>query len=110
MSDSESTLQAALAAHRAGHLAEARQLTQTLLDAQPDCAEAWNHLGLLIDETGDSDGAMECWRKAIALRPDLAEAHNNLGLMLDRIGDWQGAIAQWKEAARLRPAWIEPQY
>src|SRR5436305_14935927 len=78
-SDLHPTLQAALAAHRAGHPVEARQLCQKLFDEQPDCAEGWNHLGLLIDESGDSDGAMECWRKAIALRPDLAEAHNNLG-------------------------------
>lgn len=110
MSDAQRTLEAALAAHCAGRLSEARQLCQQLLDTQPDCAEAWNQLGLLIDETGDSDGAMECWRKAIALRPDLAEAHNNLGLVLDRIGEASAAITAWKEAARLRPGWLEPQY
>ena len=110
MSDLHPTLQAAIAAHRAGHLPEARQLVQQLLEEDPDNAEAWNQLALFIDESGDNDGAMECWRKAIALRPDLAEARNHLGLVFDRIGDTAAAIACWKEAARLRPDWIEPQY
>jgi len=81
-----------------------------LLDASPDFAEGWNHLGLVIDEAGDGEAAMECWRKAIALQPDYAEPHNHLALVLDRNGDSAGAIAAWKEAARLRPDWIEPQY
>jgi predicted TPR repeat methyltransferase len=110
MSDPRPTLQDTLAAHRAGRLEEARRLLQQLLDARPDFAEAWNHLGLVIDEAGDGQAAMECWRKAIALRPDYAEPHNNLALVLDRNGDSAGAIAAWKEAARLRPDWIEPQY
>src|SRR5262245_59854811 len=110
MSDAPPTLQDALDAHRAGQVELATLLCRQLLDARPDDAEAWNHLGLLIDESGDSDAAMECWRKAIALRPDFAEPHNNLGLVLDRLGDSGGAIAAWKEAARLRPEWIEPQY
>ncbi len=110
MSDPRQRLRDAVDQHRAGRLAEARALFEQLLAAQPDHAEAWNSLGLVIDEGGDTEGAMECWRKAIALRPDYAEPHNHMGLALDRLNDEAGAIAEWKEAARLRPDWVEPQY
>ena len=68
MSDSSPTLQEAMDEHRAGRIEEAR----------PDCAEAWNGLGLLIDEGGDTQGAMECWRKSIELRADYAELETAL--------------------------------
>src|SRR5213078_4445619 len=110
MSDSTPTLQEAMDEHRAGRVEEARRLYAQLLKARPGYAEAWNCLGMLIDEGGDTEGAMECWRKSIALRPDYAEPHNHLGLALDRLNDEAGAIAEWKEAARLQPDWIEPRY
>src|SRR5215211_8183325 len=110
MSDAQATLRQAMEEQRAGRLEEAQRICRQLLEAQPAHAEAWNQLGLIIDETGDSDGAMACWRRAIEARPDFAEAHNNLGLVLDRLGESAAAIAEWKEAARLKPQWVEPQY
>jgi len=110
MSDQQPTLQKAMDEHRAGRLTEARRLYEQMLEARANDAEAWNGLGLIIDEGGDTEGAMECWRKAIALRADYAEPHNHLGLALDRLNDEAGAIAEWKEAARLRPEWVEPRY
>lgn len=48
------------------------------LQFQPDSAEAYNLRGLILDELGNSDSALEAYRKAVQLNPNFEEAKANL--------------------------------
>ena len=45
------------------------------------------HRGVALKDSGDLDGAIAEYRKALAINPDLADAHNNLGVALEAKGD-----------------------
>jgi Flp pilus assembly protein TadD len=67
----ESALQQALAAHRAGRLAEAEQAYCSLIAAEPDRAGARHHLGVLLIQTGRTEEGLTHLRSALEL--DAAE-------------------------------------
>jgi hypothetical protein len=64
-------------------------------------------LGVLRDEQGQPERAIEHFRAALAIHPDLAYAHNNWGIALARQGKWDEAIAHYREALALAPASVE---
>ena len=49
------------------------------LEVNPECADAWNNLGVTFYEVDDFHAAANCYRRALALRPDFAGAHVNRG-------------------------------
>src|SRR5207253_4896640 len=51
----------------------------------------------------DIDGAIVCYRKAIALAPKDAVAHHNLGHSLKTKGNLEEAIAYYRHALALEP-------
>jgi protein O-mannosyl-transferase len=69
----------------------------------PANAGAWNNLGILLAEKGDQAGAIEDYRRALALAPAYAYAHYNLGNALAATGRSGEAIGQFEEALRFRP-------
>lgn len=58
-------------------------------------------LGQVFIQKGDRNGAIDCYRKAIAIEPDNVTAHLWLGMDLAANGDFDGAIANYNEAIRL---------
>ncbi len=73
-------LEAALALHRAGRLADAARAYEDILKRAPRHAEALHLLGLARIGSGDFAGGVALIEKAIALRPKEALFHANLGL------------------------------
>jgi tetratricopeptide (TPR) repeat protein len=69
----------------------------------PGNAGAWNNLGILLAEKGDQAGAIEDYRRALALAPAYAYAHYNLGNSLMETGRAAEAAAEYREALRFRP-------
>jgi Flp pilus assembly protein TadD len=61
-----------------------------------------NGANALMD-TGDIEGAIGLYRKAIQGSPGDAEAHRLLGIALGKKKDWQGDIAEQREAMLLKP-------
>src|SRR5262249_39522437 len=55
----------------------------------------------------DEDGAISCFRKAIALDPRYANAHISLGNVLQAKGKVDEAIACYREAIRLEPDYAD---
>jgi len=64
---------------------------------------AHSNLGLVPEQTGEREGAIHAYDRAILIEPDPAEARANLGTALlhaDRLDD---AILHLRRAAALRP-------
>jgi len=83
--------------------ADAQTLYQDTLAKNPECWVAENNLANALLLSGQTDQAMERFRRAIELKPDYAEAHANWAAALvesDRCGE---AIEHYQEAIRLRP-------
>ena len=96
-------LEAALAFHRTGRSADAKQAYEQLLRAHPDCAEALYLLGILLYKIGNPEESIALIRKAIALRPDFTEALNDLGNVLHGAGKFEEAASVFRKLIRFKP-------
>jgi tetratricopeptide (TPR) repeat protein len=70
---------------------------------EPSSAEAWFYQGLDLEEEGDTDGALEAYRRALELEPDLPEIHLNLGRLLHEKGELAAAESHYRQAVELDP-------
>jgi len=77
-----------------------------ILDRKPTSAAAWNLLGVIAQQTGDTQQALELYQKAIALSPNNPDFHYNFGSCLIAAGQLHEAIAHFREAIRLRPDFV----
>ena len=82
---------------------DVKMLYQTTIEKNPNCWMAYNNLGLILDNMGQSQEAIEHYRQALAIKPDYAPAHNNWGVVLVRTGQIQEAIEHYKRALQLDP-------
>lgn len=75
----------------------------------PDCAEAWNNLGIVRGELGDRQGAIDALERALVLVPHYADAHYNLADALAVVGDLDGARRHWRAYLSFDPnsRWAE---
>jgi Flp pilus assembly protein TadD len=76
-------LQAGLQHHQAGQLQQAEQIYRQVLDANPDEPDANYLLGMLLNQSGDNDAAVEHVTRSIKARPKFPPAHNNLGTIYE---------------------------
>ena len=67
--------------------------------------KAADHLskGMVLAASGDMDGAIVEYRKALRINPDFTDAHNNLGLALEKNKNLDAAIVEFREALRVEP-------
>ncbi|MDC0121723.1 tetratricopeptide repeat protein, partial [Amylibacter sp.] len=63
-----------------GKLKEAIVAYNKALAIKPDYAEAYNNMGVNLQDQGKLDEAITSYKKALSLKPDYAEAYNGLGL------------------------------
>ena len=61
------------------------------LDLKNDDPDAWNQLGVLLDENDDKAGALAAYEKAVAIAPKFGRAHHNLGVLLEEQGKLDAA-------------------
>jgi tetratricopeptide (TPR) repeat protein len=54
------------------------------LDIDPNFAQPYFNLGILLNNIGKIDEAIACFQSAIELVPDWVEAHQYLGKLLSR--------------------------
>jgi tetratricopeptide (TPR) repeat protein len=90
--------------------AEGEAVLRDLVVRQPNNPEMRVHLGLALAAQKDLEGAIACFRNAIALHPKLATAHSNLGVALKAKGEAEGAIACYRKAIALDPKDATPHY
>ncbi len=107
MSPASEVLSVALAHQRSGRWSEAENLYREILGAQPDCAEAYGDLAILLYQVGRLGEAEEACRQAIAKQPASAEAHANLAAVLQAQGRYRAAETAAREALARRPDYAE---
>ena len=95
--------QQALAAYRAGQLADALHLCRQILKLQPDRPDVLGFAGMIALELGDAEEAASLYRKAVQRRPDFAEGYYNLGNALMRLERVEEAAKAYGRAAKLKP-------
>jgi predicted O-linked N-acetylglucosamine transferase (SPINDLY family) len=99
----EPLLLQALAAHRAGRLADAEPLYRAALVAQPDDADALHLLGVLVDQRGAADEAVALIGRAVALRPAAPMFRLNLANAQAKAGRRDLAAQSLRSALQLDP-------
>jgi len=82
-------------------------LWRTTLARNPNTFMAHNNLGLLLDDEGHIDEAMEHYRAAIRINPNAYEALDNLGVALAASGQPDEAIEDYRKAIQINPNFFE---
>ena len=62
----------AIGCHQAGRIAEAEALYAQILAIDPNNAETYSNLGMILKDRGELPEATACYRKTLALKPDHA--------------------------------------
>ena len=97
----------ALQHHQSGRLADAEALYRQILAAQPDHAGALHHLGVIAQQVGRYDLAVEWIRQAIVLEPNNPFAHYNLAEAFRATDRLDEAVAAFHRALQIKPDYPE---
>jgi predicted O-linked N-acetylglucosamine transferase (SPINDLY family) len=89
--------------HRAGRLAEAGRLYQSVLEAEPDHSDALHYLGTLDFQAGRLGEAEAKIRRSIALKSNEPAARVNLGRVLRHQGRLDDAAGEFRAALAIEP-------
>jgi protein O-GlcNAc transferase len=103
----QQALASGLKHHEAGRLHEAETHYRQILAQDPNHAEALHLLGVLADQVGRHDVAVELIRRSIALDPRIPEPHSNLGNVLQSLGQLDEAIKSYQRALILNPDYAD---
>jgi protein O-GlcNAc transferase len=101
--DIEQAFHVARQHHQSGDVHQAAAIYQQILIRQPEHAGALLYMGVIAQQAGQSDIALNLIRQAIALQPQYPEAHNNLGSLHRDMGQLDEAIAAFSQAINLKP-------
>jgi tetratricopeptide (TPR) repeat protein len=88
---------------QAGIYLNPEKLWRDTLAKNPDCWLAHNNLGLLLENQGRMEEAMEHCQKAVQINPDYYESLNNLGAVLAARGRFDEAIENYSKAIQINP-------
>ena len=81
------TLTLAVQHHQAGRLGQAEDLYRQILHADPQNAEVLHLLGVVENQMGWHQAAIDHISASLRLKPNQPEAHSNLGVALQAKGD-----------------------
>jgi tetratricopeptide (TPR) repeat protein len=84
---------------------QAERFFTDLLQSEPENAWAYNLRGLVREQQGAFEAAIEDFTRAIRYDAQMASAYNNRGIARDRRGDPQRALEDYDAAIKLDPAY-----
>lgn len=90
-------------AHAEGRLAEAQTLYSSLLEQDPNHAEALHFQGLVTHQMGRTQLALPLIERSLSLRPQNIHFLTNAGLIYQAVGDWKKVETIYRELTRLVP-------
>jgi tetratricopeptide (TPR) repeat protein len=82
-------------------------LWSRVLEVDSTSYAAFNGLGAVVAERGESGKAIEYFRRSIELNPNYAGSYNNLGYELANLGQIDEAIVAYRAALRLQPEFAD---
>ncbi|MHB8747543.1 MAG: O-linked N-acetylglucosamine transferase, SPINDLY family protein, partial [Gammaproteobacteria bacterium] len=89
---------------------QAEAIYRKILQARPDYPDALHLLGLIANQIGNHEAALNLIGKAIAVNSKVADFHNSHGEVYRAMGRLEEAIASYERARQLRPNFVEPSY
>jgi protein O-GlcNAc transferase len=89
--------------HQAGRFAEAEACYRRVLAAQPDHADALHLLGIIAQQTGRHELAVELISRAIKQNGRSAAYFCSLGIALKNQGKIDEAVKAYRQAIRIKP-------
>lgn len=104
MATIQDVLTIAVQHHRAGHLAQAKELYRRVLEVDARNVDALNLLAQAERHTGNLEGALALFRQAAAANPGIPELHGNAAAAFAAAGQVDGAAAAYRRALMLNPA------
>ena len=96
-------LERGLKHHRAGRMALAEACYQAMLEIDPRCAQALHLLGLMAQQAGRHEEAIQLMSEALALAPDDPRTLNDLGGSYLIRGEIESAMSCYQRLVELRP-------
>jgi len=99
--DVPTLLQRAYDAHRAGDLATAKPIYETILRAQPKHFDALQFLGSINADQRNYKVAYELFTKAIQINPNFAHVYSNRSNTLREVGEFDLALKDIERAIEL---------
>jgi predicted O-linked N-acetylglucosamine transferase (SPINDLY family)/ADP-heptose:LPS heptosyltransferase len=100
----------AFALHRQEQIEQAEVLYEALLKQQPQHVDALHFLGVLLNQRGQSQRAVDLISQALKINSDNAAAHSNLGLALHALKRYEEAIASYDKVLNIKPDNAEAYY
>lgn len=94
----------------ANNIDQAVALANQVLTENPKSAPARNLLGLALYKSGDAEGAVEQYRRAVELDPKYAEAFFNMGTAYERLERLQDAEVAYASAVRHQQDFVLAHY
>jgi predicted O-linked N-acetylglucosamine transferase (SPINDLY family) len=93
--------------YNAGHLPQAEDIYQQILQVDPEHPVALHMLGVIAHHMGKNDIVVDLISRAVAIAPDYVDAHNHLGNALRYFGKLDEAVASYHKALALEPNYAD---
>lgn len=88
--------------HKKNNLEQAKQIYISVLDLDTANFEAHNNLGVIYNQFGETQKAIECYKKSISYNPNFIKGHSNLALNYYNIGDLENSYEHHKKFLKLK--------
>ena len=89
---------------RLGLIPEASKAFKKVTELNPNYAEGYNNMGIVLRLQDDREAALKAYKKALLLKPDFAEVYYNLGMVLIELGHSEEAIEIYEKGLSIKPA------
>ena len=93
----------ALQNHKKNNFQIAEKLYNEILKSSPFHEGAQSNLGILYNQLGKPQKAINCFEKAIQINPNSANAYYSLGVIFAQLGESQKAISCYEKAIQINP-------
>jgi len=90
-----------------GHIREALNTVQTLINQYPNEALLHNISGVCYKATGQLELAAQSFNRAVEIKSDFADAHYNLGLTLQELNQLDDAVKCYLKTLTIKPDYAE---
>lgn len=108
---SSAVLEKGLELHQAGKFDEAEAIYREVLAGEDDTTDAqtdaWHFLGLIMQQRGQFDQAIEFIERAILADPTRSTFYYNLGATFMAVEDLSSAAEAYDKACQLKPDWLD---